>query len=425
MSRYIQTLALVAVLFLTGCSLKEPSIVQVGEKTFENEDYLILVALDEQRSGKYKSSIEIYKILYEKSAKIRYLVEATKISFLSNNTRETEELLRVALEKEPKNSELRRIEIGYLMKQKKLKEAEKKALQLLRDEKSSRNLQITGSIYLQLKSYDLALKYFESAYAIQSDENSLLNIIDIQYNYLGKKDDAIALLETHIRMQGCEINSCYKLIEIYGKEKNIDGVISTYKKLYDRFKDDKYARKIIELLMYKKDKNGAIEFLNQSRYNQKMLLDIYLSSQDFTEAYNVAERLYEETGDIDYLGKMAIYKYESNKDNLNEEILKSVSAKFEKVIAKLHDALYLNYYGYLLIDHDIDIEKGIGLIQEALLKEPNSAYYLDSLAWGLYKLGKCEEAKEVMDRIGNNITEKEILEHKRKIEECVDKNDIR
>ena len=122
---------------------------------------------------------------------------------------------------------------------------------------------------------------------------------------------------------------------------------------------------------------------------------------------------------------MAIYKYEANRDALTGEILNSIIEKFEKVIKEIHDPLFLNYYGYLLIDHDIDIEKGIGLVREALLKEPNSPYYLDSLAWGLYKLGKCKEAQEIMDRIGKDVTEEEILEHMRKIKECLEKDDIR
>jgi tetratricopeptide (TPR) repeat protein len=210
---------------LVGCSVSQPSINEVGKKSFENEDYMILAALDQQKSGNHANAMQIYRVLYEKSGKLNYLIEATKISFLSNNIEQTEQMLQEALEKSPKNSELRRIEVGFLVKQKKNSEAQKKILLLLEDDKSVRNLKIAGSIYLQSKSYELALKYFESAYRIDSDENSLLHIVDIQYNYLGKKDDAIALLETHIRMQTCEVNSCFKLIEIYGKEKNINGVV--------------------------------------------------------------------------------------------------------------------------------------------------------------------------------------------------------
>ena len=421
MSRYIQALAIIIVFFLAGCSVKQPVENQIGKKSFENEDYLILAALEQQQNGNRKNAIEIYKILYEKSGKIDYLLEATKISFLTKDAKNTEKFLKEALAKEPKNSEIRRIEIGYLISQNKNQEAEKKILELLKDDKSVRNLKIAGSIYLQKKSYELALKYFESAYRIENDENSLLHIIDIEYNYLNKKDDAIALLETHIRLNSCELNTCYKLIEIYGKEKNIDGVISTYKKLYTRFKKDEYAKKVIELLIYLKDKNGAINFLNKSGYNQEMLLEIYISSRDFKNAFKVAKRLYKKTSNLNYLARMAIYEYESQKNKLNNKILKSVSDKFEQVVTKLHDPLYYNYYGYLLIDHDIDIKKGIGLVQEALLKEPKSPFYLDSLAWGYYKLGQCKKAKNIMDKLIKVSKEEELLEHSIKINKCVDK----
>ncbi|MDA7848248.1 hypothetical protein N8972_02035 [Sulfurospirillum sp.] len=406
---------------MVGCSTSQPNTNQVGQKSFENEDYMILAALEQQKSGNHKSAIDIYRALYQKSGKLNYLIEATKISFLSKDVNLTEELLQEALSKSPMNSELRRIEIGFLVQEKRNLQAQKKILELLEDDKSVRNLKIAGSIYLQSKSYELALKYFESAYRVNSDENSLLHIVDIQYNYLDKKDSAIALLETHIRMQTCEVNSCFKLIEIYGKEKNVNGVISTYKKLYKRFKNDEYAKKVVELLLYIKDKNGAIEFLNKSGYNQEMLLDIYVSSRDYKGALIVAERLYDKTSKIDYLGRMAIYEYESNKNKLNKKILKSVSNKFETVVLKLHDPLYLNYYGYLLIDHDIDIKKGIGLVQEALLKEPNSPFYLDSLAWGYYKQGRCEEAKVIMDKLIKVSKEKELLDHSVKINRCVNK----
>jgi len=420
-SRYIQIVTIFLVFFLVGCSSTQPNINEVGKKSFENEDYMIMTALEEQQNGNHDSAMKIYKALYEKSGKLNYLIEATKIAFLSNNIELTEQMLHEALLKEPKNSELRRIEIGFLVKQKKDSEAQKKILELLEDDKSVRNLQIAGSIFLQTKSYELALKYFESAYRIDSDENSLLHIVDILYNYLNKKDDAIALLETHIRMETCELNSCSKLIEIYGKEKNINGVISTYKKLYSRFKNEEYAKKVIELLLYVKDKDEAIKFLEESGYNQEMLLDIYISSRDFKGAYVVAERLYKKTSKPDYLGRMAIYEYESNKGKLNEKILKSVSDKFEKVVNKLHDPLYYNYYGYLLIDHDIDVKKGIGLVQEALLKEPKSPFYLDSLAWGYYKLGRCKEAKVIMDKLIKVSKEEELIEHSKKINICVDK----
>lgn len=420
MSRYTKTLIVVLVFFFAGCSVKEVTVNEVGKKSFANEDYMILQALNSQQTGKNKIAVQLYKELYEKSNKINYLIEATKISFLSNDIQATSDLLQKALKEAPKNNELKRIEIGFLIKQKKYKQAEQSSLDLIKREKSARNLKIVGTIYLQMKKYPLALKYFESAYGIDNNANALLNIVDIEYNYLNKKADAIALLETHIRMQSCERNTCFKLIEIYGKEKNIDGVISTYKKLYERFNEEAYAKKVIELLMYIKDKNAAIKFLEKSGYNQEMLLDIYSSSGDFKSAYKVAKKLYDKNSKLIYLGKMAIYEYELNKNKIDKKILQSVAKKFDKVVNKLHDPLFYNYYGYLLIDHDIDVKKGIGLVNEALLREPNSPFYLDSLAWGYYKENRCEEAKKIMDKLIKNSKEKELLMHSKKINKCVE-----
>jgi tetratricopeptide (TPR) repeat protein len=405
---------------ITGCSVKTPD-VKVGKKSFENEDLLIVQALEFRKNRDYESAIGVYNTLYEQSKKTNYLIEAAKISFLTNNNEKTHQLVATALKENPKDTDIRRILIGLYMKENNVEDAKKEVLRLLEMEKNSRNLTIAGTIYFQLKSYELSLKYFQSAYKESVDENVLLNMVDVLYNYLGKKDEAISYLETHIRLEDCGTKVCYKLIEIYGKERDIDGIISTYKKMYERFQDEEYAKKVVELLVYKKDKSGAVQFLDKTGYNQEMLLDIYVSSSDFDGAYKVAQRLYEKYDEMKYLGQMAIYEYEKNKKNLNEDILKSVSQKFEKVVSQLENPLFLNYYGYLLIDHDMDITKGIDLVKKALKEEPNSVFYLDSLAWGLYKLGDCIQAKQILDKFINNVEEEEVMMHYNKIKECLQK----
>jgi tetratricopeptide (TPR) repeat protein len=405
---------------ITGCSVKTPD-VKVGKKSFENEDLLIVQALEFRKNRDYESAIGVYNTLYEQSKKTNYLIEAAKISFLTNNNEKTHQLVATALKENPKDTDIRRILIGLYMKENNVEDAKKEVLRLLEMEKNSRNLTIAGTIYFQLKSYELSLKYFQSAYKESVDENVLLNMVDVLYNYLGKKDEAISYLETHIRLEDCGAKVCYKLIEIYGKERDIDGIISTYKKMYERFQDEEYAKKVVELLVYKKDKSGAVQFLDKTGYNQEMLLDIYVSSSDFDGAYKVAQRLYEKYDEMKYLGQMAIYEYEKNKKNLNEDILKSVSQKFEKVVSQLENPLFLNYYGYLLIDHDMDITKGIDLVKKALKEEPNSVFYLDSLAWGLYKLGDCIQAKQILDKFINNVEEEEVMMHYNKIKECLQK----
>ena len=196
-------------------------------------------------------------------------------------------------------------------------------------------------------------------------------------------------------------------------------MISTYKKIYKERQNEEIAKKIVDLMLYIKDTKGAIAFLENTGQHPDLLLQIYANLKRFSEAYLVAQRMYEESKNLDYLGKMAIYEYEINKAKLTPEALQSISKKFEEVTSLLRDSVYLNYYGYLLIDHDIDVAKGISLVQRALELEPNSPYYLDSLAWGLYKQGKCAEANEIMKYFGEHVYEEEVIVHMEAIKKCL------
>ncbi len=172
-------------------------------------------------------------------------------------------------------------------------------------------------------------------------------------------------------------------------------------------------------MMYKRDTSGAIEFLEKSGYDQKMLMNIYTSIKKFKSAYKIAQKLYKQTNNSDYLGKMTIYEYEANKNNLNHKILISISDKFEKVLKDIQNPLYLNYYGYLLIDHNLNIKKGIKLVKLALKNEPESIFYLDSLAWGYYKLDKCKRALAIMKKFIKDNDEPEVSMHYKMILKCI------
>lgn len=417
MSRYY---SLIVVLFLlVGCATKEVVVTnETTKKVFEEEDNLILQALNYQQNGDYVNARKIYHTLYEQSQKKVYLTEDAGLAFILDDP-DARELIMQGIKKYPDEKNFNRLLVGQFVKEKRYEDAEKEILKLIAHDKSVQHLSIAGNLYLQMKAYDLALKYFESAYKQEQNEDLMLNIVELLYRFLGRKDDAVAYLETYANIEGCGNHTCYKLIEIYGRDRNVQGLIATYKKLYKEQQTEEIAKKIVELMMYIKDVKGATTFLEKSQINQDTLLQIYATQKKFTEAYTLAERLYGESKNLDYLGKMAIYEYELNKAKLSPEVIQSISKKFNEVTSLLKDSVYLNYYGYLLIDHNIDIPKGIALVQEALRLEPNSPYYLDSLAWGLFKQGKCEEANAIMKYFGENIIEEEVAGHIEAIKKCL------
>ena len=416
MSRYY---SLLIVLFVfVGCSTKEVVYTQTTKKVFEEEDNLIFQALHYQQKGDYVNAKKIYHTLYEQSQKKVYLSEVAGISFMLND-KDAMPLIMEGLAKYPEERNFHRLLVGQYVKEKRYEEAEKKILELIAEDKTVQHLSIAGNLYLQMKAYDVALKYFESAYKQEQSEDLLINIVELLHRFLGRKGDALSYLETYANIEGCGQVVCFKLIDIYGKDRNVNGLISTYKKIYKERQNEEIAKKIVDLMLYIKDTKGAIAFLENTGQHPDLLLQIYANLKRFSEAYLVAQRMYEESKNLDYLGKMAIYEYEINKTKLTPEALQSISKKFEEVTSLLRDSVYLNYYGYLLIDHDIDVAKGISLVQRALELEPYSPYYLDSLAWGLYKQGKCAEAYEIMKYFGEHVYEEEVIVHIEAIKKCL------
>jgi tetratricopeptide (TPR) repeat protein len=405
-------------LFFGGCSLKSPHIEKSVVKRYKDEDKYILFALLFQQQQNYKKAREYYIKLYEHTKKLEYLKEIIALSATLKDYSTLGKYIEKGLKEYPESQYLKRAQIQYYLYKKDYKKAKELTLKLAEKYKTEKNYELAGYVFLSMKEYSLALKFFERAYGISFNEDILNNIADILYSYLNRKDDAIAYLETHVRLRGCSKKICYKLLDIYAKEKDINGLLTVYKRLYEYTKKPEYAKKIAELYMYQGEKDKAISFLKKCDCQKEMLMEIYLSQKDFSDAYKVAKELYEETKDPKYLGKMAIYEYEGAKVK-DKNLILSVADKFEKAIKEVRDPMYLNYYGYLLIDYDIDVPKGIKLVKEALKADPDSPYYLDSLAWGYYKLGRCKEAEKIMQKVLKMSQDKEVVEHMEKIKKCL------
>ena len=94
--------------------------------------------------------------------------------------------------------------------------------------------------------------------------------------------------------------------------------------------------------------------------------------------------------------------------------------KFDRVLYNSDNHIYQNYLAYILIDYDLNVRRGVSLVKKALEKDPKNIAFLDTLAWGEYKLKNCKEAfnqmKKVIDEVG--LDDEEIRTHWQKIKEC-------
>lgn len=411
---------LVLLIFIVITSLSSKSL----ENDF-NEDLYILYALEYEKNGNINQAKFLYEKLFDYTQKNEYLIKYLRTSLATGNFKEIIEKSEEYLATNVEDEELvLRIYCVSLLNLNNTDKALDIANELLKKYKSSLNYEVLANVYFVKKDYKKALSYFESAYSMDNNSNTLFNIVNILYAYLNQKPQALAYLETHVRLYGCDDLVCSKLISIYQEQNNIEGVISILKRAffdYDRNNNSEMANKTYKLLILyleKKDINEAIKFLEENRVDELKLVNLYKRVNKPNKALKLVRKLYKEDGNIDLLAQIAILEFESAKDK--KAVLDSVIKKFNDVLIILDNHVYQNYLGYILIDFDIDVKKGLSFVEKALEKAPNNIAYLDSKAWAYYKLGDCKKAYEFMKKVVEDvgINDSEIKMHWKKIKEC-------
>ncbi|MDD2791175.1 MAG: hypothetical protein PHU40_10985 [Sulfurimonas sp.] len=399
----------------------QEQVVKSNQKVYEYEDSYILFALRAEQLRDFNSASDIFSLLYENTDKKEYLYRSLQNDLTIPQFQKTIKRVNELAEEGVHDDVLTRIKIVALLGMKRFPEAKPLALDLFTKSADANDALLLSDVHVQLQEYTAAVELLESIYKKNYDEKILDRISLILYVNLQKKEDAISRLETHSHMHGCSELICLRLAGFYSHESNIEGLLSVYLRLYEINKDAEVAKKIVQIYLYKKEPMQLIAFLESSQSDDDTLLQLYANMKNYEKAAFVAGKLYTQTGEASYLGRSAIYKYEGSEDKNDKVMLVQVVENLKSVLVTKSDAMYLNYLGYLLIDHDIDIKEGMGYIQKALIQEPESSYFLDSLAWGHYKLGECQEANRIMQRViklegGDN---SEVLEHVDAIQKCL------
>ena len=422
MSRYL--LVAILTLGILGCAPKEGTrpVSQPTVHNFAQENDYIIEALYYQQQGQYDKAWALFDELYKKTGKEEYAVEAARMLVMAHRYKEAEKFLTRLLKRYPKNPDLYRFMTVVQLQQKRYDEGMLYANELLKLQPDNlRNIDLMASINLIKGDLSAAYKLYENYYAKHHDEDSLLKMASILYHKMHKPEEALRLLESHSKMIGCSEKPCLFLAELYRQKGDMDHLADVYSRLYETTQNGEYAQKAAEIYAFLKKYDKAIELLKQSGADDRLLLAIYKHTKKFNAAAALAKRLYDDTADPIWLAEYGILTYEGSKKRNDPKLLKTVIRSLHTAIEHgVDDPLYLNYLGYLLIDHDIDPKWGMELVRKALAQEPNSVYYIDSLAWGYYRLHQCDKAyrqmKRVVDKMG--LKDPEIKKHWNAINQC-------
>ena len=395
------------------------SFVYSGDN--RSEDELIIKALVYTESNP-KEAAAAWKKLFELTNNEKYLVEYFYASLAYRDIKDVIRELKVVLSKK-KSKELYEL-LGGLYS----KDGNTDGVIEVIEDMSNKDI---DSMYELAYLYSLkgednkSLKIYKKIYQKEHSWKSLKGVISILYKQ-EKEAEASALLWKAIQKDKLPTEAYMVYAGFLNLKKDSNKAIYVFKKLYSTTKDKKYLKQLISLYLYKKDYDSLIELLEQTHYDDSLLYELYISKQESIKAFGLLDDLYEKTKNPKWIGEKAILTYEiANSYNaVDKRVIKAMSDLFEKAFKLgLNTPMYYNYYGYTLIDYDYEIKKGIEYVKKAVAIDSKNIFYLDSLAWGFYKLGKCAEAKKVasdMQKLGK-IEEDDILEHIKKIENCKDK----
>ena len=386
------------------------------------EDEWIVRAIWLEDYGVFSKSREVYSKLYAATGKKEYLFKEVSSSIFGNtHIGESLKKLKAWSASHPDDLASRRLLLALYMNLRAFDEATKVGNYLLKHSSRNSDLELAANPYLFSGEYKKGVELLKKLYRKTKNENVLLRIAVIEAQYLNEPKKAIQMLETHRRIEDASPDVYKILIDLYLKEKKIDHVLELYKSLYKKEPKTDYLSKIIEIYVYNRNFDGLIRFLESNHANDEILYDLYKREKHYKKAIKLSDTFYLSDNNPKWIAEKAILTYEAADDKDDREMLNEVAALFDKAISLgVDDSIYLNYYGYTLIDKDMDIDKGLDLIRQALHQQPENSYYMDSLAWGYYKKGECLKAYTTMEKVvaEEGTKESEIKEHWEKIQQC-------
>ena len=385
-----------------------------AKKHLKNEDELIMRAIWHEQQGNFKRSNAIYNKLYNETQNDEYLLKESTTALYTGKKSQNISKLKEYAEENPNDIKVQRVLLSSLLNEKRYEEAKVVAKELILKSSQAIDYELAANPYIYTADYKEATKLLSEAYIKTYNEDILIKISTLLANYMKDIPAAIIRLEGHRANRGCGEKICLQLLDIYSQQNDLEKVVSVYETLYSETKEEAYAEKLIDAYIFKKDYTKAIDFLKNKYDNKELLYALYIEKKDYKKAVELSNVLLVETKEPKWYAESAMALFESATDKNDKAMLTEVVNSFEKALSNgVENSVYLNYYGYTLVDKEIDVPKGIMIIKKALKMEPENTYYLDSLAWGYYRLNECDEAYSMMKKVIDieGLKEKERIEH--------------
>lgn len=289
---------------------------------------------------------------------------------------------------------------------------------LYKQEPSNEIAEVLGNVYMLRTLPHKAQPLFQAIYD-STHHTEILKKLLLAFIAQKQEQKALGLLSQHLLSFGCEERFCEEAIGIYADLRGLEFAKEVFEKIYTKNPTIPNAMNLMRVLIALKQFQEAQGIAQAFPFDQGLLLDLYVMQGDYHKAQKEAKHIYAQSQNPKFLALEAIYEFsaqeqptrklaESVAKKLNDAItLRQAQAREEDQQQTPQDAFFYNFYGYLLIDYELNIKRGVEYVKKALAIEPYAIAYIDSLAWGYYKLGDCENALKAFAQIPKDQVERE------------------
>jgi len=251
------------------------------------------------------------------------------------------------------------------------------------------------------KAYEAALVVLREAIVASPDDVEAQLRIGLIYGEMKEYAKAVAQMKLVLTLRPKELRVRDHLAYLYEELKEYDQAISEYQAVIRADEQFMDAHLHLGYLLYrlKRGEEALPHFRRVIALNPKM-----------TEAYLilgltlVQATRYEEAVDTFQKG---LKNNPGNADlHFNLGTAYDKMGRFDELVFEMEEAIRLdpkhadalNYLGYTYAERDMRLGEAVVLIQKALEIKPGNGYFLDSLAWAYFKLGRFQEALVEMKR---------------------------
>jgi tetratricopeptide (TPR) repeat protein len=336
-------------------------------------------------TNQYDEAIKNYKLA------LKYAPDATTMNLdiarvygLKEDYKEAVAIVNQIIAKSPENIAARKLLGQLLLSENKVEDALKE-LQIvgsLEEDATDTRFKI-ALIQLQKKQFEAA--EIELSLVLQQQPNSGKVRYYLATSLVGQKkyEKAIEELRKASPDQDFYLENQIFLAYLLQESKDLKGAIAVLEEIL-KGDGQKLNAKLLAFLVSLQKEAGS---LKDAVATQKRLIAIDDKNDSYYFSLGV---LYDEAGET----KLAI------------------DAMEKAIELNPNHANALNYLGYTLSVKNVDLERAISLVTRALEIEPDNGYFVDSLGWIYYQMGKYEEAHLHLSRAVELVpTDAVILEH--------------